>query len=210
MRWRKEGWSRWRTWEKHDEYQRREKGKAGETAEKKEAGGGERRRREFLSPERTAEADVARTRGYRGTEETGPRLNMIIEHGERCEHSTLWASVRRPRPPTLSHSARSRLCKKYCTVKMARIRLLLSYRPPFVRLLYPDAASIRYRYVRDKRPVLPEMPRSRDLSLWRICIRSMRWAINTCRGTIVWNIFSHASHGFEDIRSYTQIRTALK
>lgn len=32
---------------------------------------------------------MSRTRGYRRTEETGPRLNMIIEHGERCEHNTL-------------------------------------------------------------------------------------------------------------------------
>lgn len=59
----------------------REKGKAARSwrTRRRER---ERNRREFLSPERTAEADVARTRGYRGTEETDPRLNMIIEHAE--------------------------------------------------------------------------------------------------------------------------------
>lgn len=42
-----------------------------------------------LSPERRTARRMSRTRGYRGTEETGLRPNMIIELGERCERSTL-------------------------------------------------------------------------------------------------------------------------
>lgn len=68
--------------------------------ERRREDGGRGRKRERkrkmirLSPERrTARRMSRRTRGegggYRGTEETGPRPNMIIELGERCERSTL-------------------------------------------------------------------------------------------------------------------------
>jgi len=60
----------------------RERRKGGREREKK------KERERCFSPERTARR-MSRTRGYRGTEETGLRPNMIIELGERCERSTL-------------------------------------------------------------------------------------------------------------------------
>lgn len=69
--------------EKTEEERGREDGRG-----ERRGGEKERERERCLSPERTARR-MSRTRGYRGTEETGPRPNMIIELGERCERSTL-------------------------------------------------------------------------------------------------------------------------
>jgi len=55
---------------------------------REERGIREKERCALVCTERTARR-LSRMRGYRGTEETGPRPNMIIELGERCERSTL-------------------------------------------------------------------------------------------------------------------------
>lgn len=82
--------------ERNDERERTERTRQKKKKRKEkmgvERGKGKERKREMicLSPERRTARRMSRTRGYRGTEETGLRPNMIIELGERrCERSTL-------------------------------------------------------------------------------------------------------------------------
>lgn len=82
----------------------------------------------------------------------------------------------REAPTTTSHDIAdgggNSISQRCVCRKNGEIRLLLCYRPPFIKFLslslsrYPDAtSSIRYRYAHDNSPILrAEMPRSCDLS----------------------------------------------